>query len=320
MSIVVTGGAGFIGSCLVRMLNDRGIDDIYIVDEINSSIKWKNLLGKRFITYIHKDEFLSYVAKIEGLTHIIHLGACSSTTECDFDYLWKNNVEYSKRLYQLCVERNISFIYASSAATYGDGSLGFYDDCALELLRPLNRYGYSKNIFDIWVAHQSSKPKQCVGLKFFNVYGPNEYHKGNMISMVNQGFKQALETGKIRLFKSYKKDVPDGMQSRDFVYVKDVCDVIYFFIRNEDKTGLFNVGTGNARSFNDLARSVFKAMGIPSDIEYVDMPDEIRAHYQYKTEAVLTNLRKAGYSEKFSELEQGVDDYIKNYLLQDKYY
>lgn len=320
MSIVVTGGAGFIGSCLVKMLNDIGIGNIYIVDDINESIKWKNLLGKRYIEYIHKGEFLSRAAKIEGLTHIIHLGACSSTTECNFDYLWKNNVEYSKSLYQLCVQRNISFIYASSAATYGDGTYGFEDDCNPELLCPLNRYGYSKNIFDIWVAHQKSKPKQCVGLKFFNVYGPNEYHKGNMISMVNQGFKQALEIGEIKLFKSYKQGISDGMQLRDFIYVKDVCKVICFFIHNEDKIGLFNVGTGKARSFNDLALSIFKAIGLSPKISYIEMPVEIKTHYQYRTEAVITNLRQVGYSEKFMELEQGVDDYIKNYLLQDKYY
>lgn len=320
MSIVVTGGAGFIGSCLVKTLNDSGIDKIYIVDDINTSNKWKNLLGKRYLDYIHKDEFLPRIAEIKDLTHIIHLGACSSTTECDFDYLWKNNVEYGKSLYRFCAQKNLSFIYASSAATYGDGANGFDDGLNPELLRPLNRYGYSKNIFDVWVAHRKSTPKQCVGLKFFNVYGPNEYHKGNMISMVNQGFRQALETGGIKLFKSYIKGVPNGMQLRDFIYVKDVCNVIRFFIFNADKTGLFNVGTGSARSFNDLANSVFKALGMPSRIEYVEMPIEIKAHYQYKTEAILTKLRQVGFTDKFTDLEQGIDDYIKSYLLQDKYY
>lgn len=320
MSIVVTGGAGFIGSCLVKTLNDSGLDKIYIVDNLNTSVKWKNLLGKRYIEYIHKDKFLSCVGKLDNVTHIIHLGACSATTESDFDYLWDNNVEYSKSLYKLCVQKEISFIYASSAATYGNGVDGFADNCNPELLRPLNRYGYSKNIFDIWVAWQKSKPKQCVGLKFFNVYGPNEYHKGSMVSMVYQAFKQAIATGEIKLFKSYKEGVPDGMQLRDFVYIKDVCSVINFFIQTQDKTGLFNVGTGKAQSFNDLAMSVFKVLGISPKVNYVEMPEEIKQHYQYKTEAVIDNLRKAGYVKSFMELEHGVDDYIKNYLLQDKYY
>lgn len=319
MSIAVTGGAGFIGSCLIKMLNDLGVDEIYLVDDIRSSPKWKNLLGKRYLEYIHKDEFLSRANHIEGLTHIIHLGACSDTTECDFDYLWKNNVEYSKSLYRLCAERDICFLYASSAATYGDGAQGFLDDCDPERLSPLNRYGYSKNLFDIWVKRQAFRPKQCVGLKFFNVYGPNEAHKGNMASMVYRGFGQARETGKIKLFKSYREDIPDGMQSRDFVYVKDVCNVICFFLEHGEKTGLFNVGTGKARTFNDLAHSVFKAMGMPPAIEYVEMPDDIKAHYQYGTEAALDRLRRAGYLAPFTELEEGVDDYIKNYLLQDRY-
>ena len=217
MKIILTGGAGFIGSCLLRALNEKGIDDITLVDNVSNSEKWLNLNGKIFWEYIHKDGFLQELDKITDVSAVIHLGACSSTTQADFDYLWKNNVEYSKKLYNYCVKNKIPFIYASSAATYGDGKNGFCDDGNIVRLRPLNRYGFSKQAFDLWVSRQSERPPQCVGLKFFNVYGPNEYHKKNMYSMVYQGYRQVKEKGEIALFRSAVPALSDGEQKRYFV-------------------------------------------------------------------------------------------------------
>lgn len=315
--IIVTGGAGFIGSCLVRTLNDAGITDIIVVDNIASTGKWRNLQNKKYVTYVHKSQFLSELPAYENVTAIVHLGACSSTTERNFDYLWENNVEYSKRLWEYCAGKQIPFIYASSAATYGDGSQGFRDDCDIDLLRPLNAYGYSKQCFDQWTLRQTkTAPAQHVGLKFFNVYGPNEYFKGSMASMVFHGFHQIQETGEIRLFRSYRPEYADGMQLRDFVYVKDVCQVILWFLEHPKVSGLFNVGTGKARSFSQLAEAIFQALELPASIRYVDMPEELRPKYQYYTQADMTKLRAAGYDLPFTELETGVLDYVKNYLCQ----
>ena len=316
MSIVVTGGAGFIGSCIVRMLNDKGIDDIIIVDDIGATDKWKNLVNKSYREYVHKDRFLDRVRGYAGITCIIHMGACSSTTEKDFDYLYNNNYEYTKALWNYCTEKQISFIYASSAATYGDGSLGFSDKMDITGLEPLNGYGYSKQLFDLWVLRQKDFPAQHVGLKFFNVYGPNEYCKGSMASVIYHGYKQLRETGEIRLFKSYNPDYEDGGQLRDFIYVKDICKVISFFIYHKEKSGLFNVGTGRAESFATLAGSVFKALGMETAIEYIEMPEALRAKYQYFTQADMDKLHSAGYAEKFSSLEEGAVDYVRNYLDQ----
>ncbi|MCR4590666.1 MAG: ADP-glyceromanno-heptose 6-epimerase [Lachnospiraceae bacterium] len=315
MSIVVTGGAGFIGSCIVRSLNDRGREDIIIVDNIASTDKWMNIRNKRYLRYVHKSDFLKELPHIDGVEAVIHMGACSSTTERDFDYLWKNNFEYSKTLWEYCANARIPFVYTSSAATYGDGSQGFDDREDIDRLLPLNPYGYSKQVFDLWVKHQAvSFPSQYAGLKFFNVYGPDEYCKGSMASMVFHGYRQILETGRIRLFKSYREDIADGDQRRDFVYVKDVCDVVTWLLDHPEISGLFNVGTGRAQSFRELAESVFSALGKQPEIEYIDMPGELREKYQYYTRAGIEKLRDAGYTGNFSDIEKGVADYVQNYL------
>ncbi|MBQ7592856.1 MAG: ADP-glyceromanno-heptose 6-epimerase [Synergistaceae bacterium] len=314
--IIVTGGAGFIGSCVVRTLNDAGINNVVIVDDIASSEKWKNIRNKKFLKYIHKSEFLAELPKLENVTAIIHMGACSSTTEKDFDYLYTNNFEFTKSLWNYCAERQISFIYASSAATYGDGSRGFDDKSDIDELLPLNGYGYSKQIFDQWVKHQAkSFPAQHVGLKFFNVYGPNEYYKGSMASMIFHGFNQLTSDGEIRLFKSYKPEYPDGGQLRDFVYVKDICSVIMWLLDNHEVSGLFNVGTGRAQSFQELAEAVIRNSSCKNGrIRFIDMPETLRGKYQYYTQANMTKLRDAGYTKEFMPLEEGVRDYVCEYL------
>lgn len=316
--IVVTGGAGFIGSCVVRTLNDEGIKDIVIVDNINNTDKWMNMRNKRFIKYVHKSVFLQELPAYEDVQAIIHLGAQSSTTEKDFDYLWNNNFEYTKALWNYCAEKQISFIYASSAATYGDGKHGFDDQMDIDKLMPLNGYGYSKQLFDLWVKHQAKVfPKQYVGLKFFNVYGPNEYFKGSMASMIFHGYRQIQESGKIKLFKSCNPDYADGGQLRDFVYVKDICEVILWLLTTEKVNGLFNVGTGKAQSFKELAEATFHALNMEPQIEYIEMPEHLKKRYQYYTEAKMKQLREAGYSKEFMDLEAGAKDYILKYLHKD---
>ncbi|MGN0161906.1 MAG: ADP-glyceromanno-heptose 6-epimerase [Lachnospiraceae bacterium] len=316
-SIVVTGGAGFIGSCIVAKLNEMGIDEIYIVDNVNTSEKWMNLRNKKYIRYYHKDEFLEELPKLTGIKAIIHMGACSATTEQDFDYLYKNNYLYTIALWNYCAEKQISFLYASSAATYGGGELGFDDKMDIKGLMPLNRYGYSKQIFDLWAEKQENRPAQVVGMKFFNVYGPNEYAKGRMASMIYHGYRQVMEKNSIGLFKSYKEGFEDGGQLRDFVYVKDICDVIYFFLEHPQVDGLFNLGTGHAESFKTLAESVFIALDRKPNIQYIEMPEDLRGKYQYFTEAKMDKLREAGYTKEFYDLRSGAIDYVQNYLHQD---
>lgn len=315
MSIIVTGGAGMIGSAIVRYLNDKGFKDLIIVDNIASTEKWKHLVNKKYIEYVHKSEFLAKLPDLSNVEAIIHMGAQSSTTEKDFDYLWKNNFEYTKTLWNYCAQNNISFIYASSAATYGDGSLGFDDQDDIEKLEPLNGYGYSKQLFDLWVKNQAKTfPKQHVGLKFFNVYGPNEDCKGSMASMVFHGFNQIKDSGKVRLFKSDNPKYKDGEQLRDFVYVKDICSVIYWLLTHSSVNGLFNVGTGEARSFKDLATGIFKALDLEPSIEYIDMPGHLKGKYQYYTKAENKALIEAGYDGNFTSLEDGIKDYVLNHL------
>lgn len=323
MSIIVTGGAGFIGSCVVRTLNDMGIEDIIIVDHITTTDKWMNMRNKRYREYINRDEFLARLPEFAGeVTHIIHMGACSATTERDFDFLYKNNFEYTKALWKFCADNQISYIYASSAATYGDGASGFDDEDDIKKLMPLNGYGYSKQLFDLWVEKElkagAKTPKQHVGFKFFNVYGPNEYFKGSMASVIFHSYNKIRETGKMGLFKSYKEGYADGQQLRDFVYVKDICKVIKFMMEHENINGLYNLGTGKARSFYDLAASTFRAMGLEPNIEFVDMPETLREKYQYYTQASMKKLRYAGYTEEFYSLEEGCRDYVQNYLMKDK--
>jgi len=316
MSILITGGAGFIGSCLLRTLNDIGERDVIVVDNISESEKWKNLMGKGYLEYIHKSLLSERLPSLADVSLVLHMGACSATTETDFDYLYANNFEYSKMLWWYCAEQDIPFIYASSAATYGVAS-NCDDNADIEALCPLNRYGYSKQLFDIWAARQTVRPKQCVGLKFFNVFGPNEYHKGSMASVAYHGFKQIQESGKLRLFKSCHPDFADGAQRRDFVYVKDVCKVVMHFIGNSEISGLFNVGTGMAETFGSLGKALFVALGKPEQIEYIDMPGHLVGSYQYKTEASLSKLRSVGYSDNFCTLEDAVCDYVTAHMLND---
>lgn len=316
--VIVTGGAGFIGSCVVRALNNTGIEDVIIVDNIASTDKWLNIRNKKYIKYIHKSEFFGELPKLENVTAIIHMGAQSSTTETNFDYLWKNNFEYTKALWNYCAEKQIRFIYASSAATYGDGSHGFDDQVNIDKLLPLNSYGYSKQLFDLWVKHQATVfPKQHVGLKFFNVYGPNEYFKGSMASMIFHGYNQIQTDGEVRLFKSCNSDYEDGGQLRDFVYVKDICSVILWLLQHEKVSGLFNVGTGKAHSFRELAEAIFHALGIEPNIKYIDMPEHLRKKYQYYTQAEMMQLRDAGYDKEFMNLETGARDYVLEHLSRD---
>jgi len=323
--IIVTGGAGFIGSALIAALNKRKITDILVVDQIGTDQRWKNLRNLSFADYVEKDDFLEMVIedKVPGpVEAVFHLGACSSTTETDASYLIKNNYEYSKLLAQWTQNwqgGNIRFIYASSAATYGDGSAGFSDDeDKLEDLRPLNMYGYSKHLFDLW-ARRTGLLKKIVGLKYFNVFGPNEYHKADMRSFVLKAFEQINATGKVRLFKSYKSEYADGEQLRDFLYVKDAVDMTLFFFDNPKMTSLFNIGSGIARSWNDLVKAVFAALNKKPNIEYIDMPESIRNQYQYYTCADILKLRTAGYKKQITSLEAVIKDYVQNYLQKDMY-
>ncbi len=320
--IIVTGGAGFIGSALIAALNKRQTTDILVVDELGTDRKWKNLRNLSFTDYVEKDDFLDMVIEDKldsSIDAVFHLGACSDTTETNASYLIKNNYEYSKLLAQWATADNIRFIYASSAATYGDGSASFSDDQEkIENLRPLNMYGYSKHLFDLW-ARRTGLLKKLVGLKYFNVFGPNEYHKADMRSFCIKAFEQITSTGKVRLFKSYKPEYADGEQKRDFIYVKDAVDMTLFFYDKLQTNGLFNIGSGKARTWNDLVKAVFAAMGKEPNIEYIEMPESIRNQYQYYTCADITNLRKAGYNKETTPLEDTIKDYVQNYLQKDEY-
>ncbi len=319
--IIITGGAGFIGSALIAALNKRGITDILVVDE-HGKDKCKNLVNLSFADYVEKNDFLKTVVEKKISTDIesvFHMGACSDTTETDAEYLRKNNYEYSKILTQWTTNANVRFIHASSAATYGDGSKGFSDDEEkIEQLRPLNTYGYSKQLFDLW-AHRNGLLKKVADLKYFNVFGPNEYHKGDMRSFVVKAFEQINATGKVRLFKSYRPEFKDGEQMRDFLYIKDAVDMTLFFYDNPQINGLFNIGIGKARTWNDLVKAVFAAMGKAVLIEYIEMPESTRNQYQYFTQADITKLRKAGYKNQITSLEDAIKDYVRNYLQKDKY-
>jgi ADP-L-glycero-D-manno-heptose 6-epimerase len=319
--IVVTGGAGFIGSAIVWRLNTLNRDDIIIVDALGTDEKWRNLVGLNFRDFIHKDDFIKQVESNIAIPidAIIHMGANSSTTEKDAGSLLKNNFEYSKKLAEYCLNSNIRFIYASSGATYGDGSLGFDDhEPDIHYLRPLNMYGYSKALFDLWAVKKGVINK-VAGLKYFNVYGPNEYHKGEMRSVVHKAFEQIRETGKAKLFKSTNSKYKDGEQKRDFIYIKDAVDYTLFFLDNPDKNGLFNVGSGKARTWNDLVAALFKAMGKEINIEYIDMPAHLLDKYQYFTEANMKKIKNGGCAKIAMSLEEGITDYVKNYLLKEKY-
>ncbi len=313
--IVVTGGAGLIGSNIVTRLNELGESHILVVDNLGTSKKWQNLADLDFDDYIQKDKFIEKLLRgtFNGkISLIFHMGARSSTTENDVEYLMGNNYAYTKKLATWSIREKVRFIYASSAATYGNGSLGFSDDHGLlKRLRPLNAYGFSKHFFDLW-ALKKGLLKQIVGLKYFNVFGPNEFHKGDMRSMVLKAWEQILKTGKVRLFKSYHKDYAHGEQVRDFIYVKDAVDMTLHFMEHPEANGIFNIGTGKPRTWNDLARAVFSALGEKPVIEYIDMPERIRNKYQYVTKADISKLIGSGYQKETTSLENAVRDYISN--------
>jgi len=319
--IAVTGGAGFIGSALIWALNKKGITGIHAVDFLAADEKWKNLSGLKFTDYEEKDAFLKrviYGDKIlkDSIEGVIHMGACSSTTEKDASFLIENNYKYTQVLAKWCLRNGKKFVYASSAATYGDGSAGFDDSHeSLEHLKPLNMYGFSKQLFDLW-ALRTGALDRIAGMKYFNVFGPNEYHKQDMRSVAHKAFGQINETGRLKLFKSYKKEYPDGGQLRDFIYIKDAVDMT-LFAYEKGLAGIYNAGTGRARSFADLGAAVFNAMGKKVNIDYIDMPEEIRDKYQYFTQAKMEKLKKAGYNSGIRALEDGVEDYVKNYLMKE---
>lgn len=314
--IILTGGAGFIGSCLLTHLNAAGRNDVLIVDSLGTGTKWKNLVDKTYIDIVSKEDFreLMAVGGLEGVEAVVHLGACSATTETNADYLYDNNYLYSVDVAEFAFEQNARFIYASSAATYGAGERG-YSDTATSL-RPLNMYGYSKHLFDTWVRTQGMEGA-CAGLKFFNVFGPNEYHKGSMASLISKAVPQIQATGSVSLFKSNEAAYLDGGQMRDFVYVKDVCKVMEALLAQPTVNGIMNVGTGKARSWNDLMHAVFAAMDVEPSITYIDMPDQLSKQYQNYTQAEMSTFSRLLPGFQFDELEVTVADYVKGHLLQE---
>ncbi len=320
--IIITGAAGFIGSCLVNKLNNKGFKDIVIVDDFSNERKNKNLQHKVFQEKVHRDDFLTWLDfNHTSVEFILHIGARTDTTEFNVDVFNKLNLNYTKAVWKACVKYNIPLIYASSAATYGLGELGYADDHALiKDLKPLNPYGESKNEFDKWALSQRKKPEFWAGLKFFNVYGPNEYHKERMASVILHAFHQIKETGKVKLFRSHNPDYEDGKQLRDFIYVKDVLAVIYFLMKHKKDSGIYNLGTGKARSFLALATATFKSMDIEQDIEFIDTPADIRDKYQYFTEAKIEKLRSIGYDQPFYSLEEGIEEYVQEFLISERYF
>ncbi len=314
--IILTGGAGFIGSCFLAHLNAAGRNDVLIVDSLGSGLKWKNLVDRTYIDIVSKKDFRELMAMggLDGVEAVVHLGACSATTETDADYLYDNNYQYSVDVAEFAFEQNARFMYASSAATYGAGERGYRD--TETSLRPLNMYGYSKHLFDMWVRNQGMEGA-CVGLKFFNVFGPNEYHKGSMASLVSKAVPQILQTGSVSLFKSNDPAFEDGGQMRDFVYVKDVCRVMQTFLQQPSINGIINLGTGKARTWNDLMRAVFVAMDVEPSISYVHMPEQLSKQYQNYTQADMSTFSNLLPEFRFEELEVTVADYVKGHLLQE---
>ncbi len=344
-AVVVTGAAGFIGSCMVSYLNKQGFENLILVDEFNDPEKELNLIDKKFTIKIEREEFFEWIQKERPVVHFVfHLGARTDTTEFNYAIHQHLNVEYSQKIWNWCTINNIPLVYASSAATYGNGEFGYDDNHnTIEKLHPLNPYGISKNEFDKWVLHQEDHPPFWAGLKFFNVYGPNEYHKERMASVIFHAFRQIKEKGKVQLFRSHKDEYKDGEQIRDFIYVMDVIAVCYWLMEvsgessvvseecvdagspltthhSQLESGIYNLGTGKARSFNDLVNSTFAGVDLPPVIEYIDIPEDIRDKYQYFTEAGMDKLKAAGYTKDFYSLEQGVDDYVRNYLNKNSFY
>jgi ADP-L-glycero-D-manno-heptose 6-epimerase len=334
-AIIVTGAAGFIGSCMVSYLNQQGFENLILVDEFDEDDKELNLLHKKYFARIEREDFFIWIAREKiKVDFVFHLGARTDTTEFDYSIHQKLNVAYSQSMWHFCTTNDIPLVYASSAATYGAGEFGYTDNhYVIETLQPLNPYGISKNEFDKWAVHEAENEKKhpsfWAGLKFFNVYGPNEYHKGRMASVIFHSFNQILQNSKVKLFRSHKEGFKDGEQLRDFIYVKDVIDVCYWLMQEANKVskslmvfsnGIYNLGTGKARSFNDLVTATFAGLDRRPVIEYIDMPEDIRDKYQYFTEASMTKLHHAGYNHAFYSLEAGVDDYVRNYLDKKTFY
>lgn len=319
--IVITGAAGFISSCLISKLNDNGFTDIVAVDDFSNNLKLRNWNTKKIRCTLERKLFFDWLKdNQQQVEFIFHLGARTDTTEFNKQIFDELNLNYSKAIWHACVQYHIPLVYASSAATYGSGEFGYNDNESLiPQLKPLNPYGDSKNDFDNWALTQEKKPFFWAGLKFFNVYGPNEYHKGRMASVIFHAYHQIRETGQMKLFKSHRNHFNDGEQMRDFIYVKDVVDVCYFLMHHRKNSGIYNVGSGKARSFNNLVKQTFLSLGVSENIEYIDMPADIRETYQYFTEANMEKLKNIGYHCTFHSLEEGIDDYIKNYLLTNHY-
>ena len=325
--IILTGGGGMIGSMIAWHLNTQmNFDDFVIVDDLINEQQENNFNKRKFIEYIAKDDLEKYLNDKKNVSAVIHMGAISATTESNFNRLLQSNIRFSQALWHWCAENKVPFIYASSAATYGNGSVGYGDnESELDKLSPLNAYGYSKHFFDRWVQLELSKnqptPPQWCGLKFFNVYGPNEYHKGRMASVVFHAFNQFKETNQIKLFKSEHPSYADGMQVRDFIYVKDAVKIIIFFLNNNNFSGLYNAGTGNAETFKALAEAVLiNTKGQPNDIKYIEMPNDLKGKYQYYTQATMNKINSIGFNDNFMNLKEGVTDYLENYLLtSDRY-
>ncbi len=320
--IVITGAEGFIGSCLVAKLNEHHYNDLILVDDFDT---WpernKNLNGKKYTSKINRKAFFSWLMEnANQVQFVFHIGARTDTTETDAAIFKELNLDFTQQLWNICVAEGLPLVYASSAATYGEGENGYDDDSnKLDTLQPLNLYGQSKNDFDKWAVKQSKQPYFWAGLKFFNVYGPNEYHKGRMASVVFHAYHQIQQTGQVKLFKSHRTDYKDGEQMRDFIYVKDLCDVCLYLMENRKNSGIYNLGTGKARTWNDLAKAIFAALQLPEKIEYVPIPEDIREKYQYFTEANMQKLIGIGYNKPFTSIETAVADYVKNYLVPQKF-
>lgn len=314
--IIVTGAAGFIASGLISKLNQEGFNQIVAVDRFGDQQKSKNLVGKNILAKIERSEFFEWLNQnAQEVEFIFHLGARTDTAEFDLELLEELNTDYSKKIWKACIKNQIPLVYASSAATYGGGENGYNDDHnVIDKLEPLNPYGVSKNDFDKWVVRQEEQPFFWAGLKFFNVYGPNEYHKGRMASVILHAFNQIKTSGKMKLFRSHNSEFKDGEQMRDFVYVKDVVEVCYFLMHHRRDSAIYNLGSGKARTFLDLVKSTFRAIGVEEDISFIDTPEDIRDKYQYFTEADMSKLLEIGYDKGFTSLEDGVNDYVKNYL------
>ncbi len=320
--IVVTGAAGFIGSCMIALLNEKGYENIIAVDDFSRQDKNRNINGKMLHTQVERENFFHWAENNNShIDFIFHLGARTDTAEFNMEIFDKLNLNYSKNMWSFCAENNIPLVYASSAATYGMGEHGYADSHEIvNKLRPLNPYGESKNEFDKWMLQQQKTPPFWAGLKFFNVYGPNEYHKGRMASVVFHAYHQILETGGMKLFRSHHPDFKDGEQKRDFIYVKDVAEMMFWLMINRAESAIYNTGTGKARTFLDLVKAVFKAMGKQPNISFKDTPEDIRNKYQYFTEADMSKMLNAGYDRQINSLEEGVKDYVQNYLMEGRYF